>query len=101
MLLRDGVFRRKEKDSVRAAPRPSRSNLSLFVGERPFREARLRAYIISQHRTGRPLSAILEDAYVRRCGSESFRWRVLRDPRTIQALEHNIHQAFEDCRRRR
>lgn len=100
MLLRDGVFPRKERGSGRAAPRPSPSNLSLFVGERPFREARLRAYIISQHRAGRLLSAILEDAYVRRCGSENFCWCVLRDPRTIQALEHNIHQAFEDCRRR-
>ena len=85
----------------RAAARPSRNNLSLFVGERPFREARLRAYIVGQHRGGRPLSAILGDAYVRRCGSENFCWRVLRDPRTIKALEHNIRQAIEDCRRPR
>ena len=81
----------------RHVPRPSRTNLSLFVGERPDREARLLAYIVGQHRAGRRLSAILEDAYVRRLGSENFRWRVLRDPRTIEALEHNIRQAIEDC----
>jgi hypothetical protein len=58
-------------------------------GPRPFREARCRAYIVREHRRGRPLAEILEDAYVRRCGSESFRWRVLQDPRTVDALRRN------------
>jgi hypothetical protein len=41
---------------------------------------------------------VLEDPYVRRCGSKSFCWSVLADPRTIEALERNIEAAFEDCR---
>jgi hypothetical protein len=63
-------------------------------GPRPFREARLRGYILREHRRGRLLVDILEDAYVRRCGSESFRWRVLQDPRTIDALRRDDVEAF-------
>jgi hypothetical protein len=63
-------------------------------GPRPFRESRCRAYIVREHRRGRPLLEILEDPYVRRCGSESFRWRVLQDPRTVEALRRNDLEAF-------
>jgi hypothetical protein len=52
--------------------------------------ARLRGYIIRQHRAGRPLSDILTDAYVRRCGNESFCWRVIQDPRTLHAFEEDV-----------
>jgi hypothetical protein len=69
---------------------------SLF-GRRPFREALLRSYILTQHRAGRPLSTILDDSYVRRLGSESFCWRVIQDPRTIEALEGDIREAITRC----
>jgi len=81
-----------------AAPGPRRrfaGNPYLFLGPRPFREARLRSYIVSQHRAGRPSAEILEDPYVRRCGSESFCWRVVQDPRTLAALERDVRQAIE------
>lgn len=73
-------------------------NPYLFLGRRPFREARLRSYIVSQHRAGRSLEEILTDAYVRRCGSESFCWRVLQDPLTIEALERNVRDLVEQAR---
>lgn len=58
-------------------------------GPRPFRAARLRSYIVRQHRGGRSLVDILGDSYVARCGSTSFCWSVLEDPRTLQALGDN------------
>lgn len=58
-------------------------------GPRPFRAARLRAYIVRQHRSGRSLVDILADPYVARCGSPSFCWSVLEDPRTLHALGDN------------
>jgi hypothetical protein len=63
-------------------------------GRRPFREARLRAYIVREHRAGRALAEILADPYVVRCGNESFRWGVLQDPRTVEALRLNDVEAF-------
>jgi hypothetical protein len=73
---------------------PFRGNPYLPFGRRPFREARLRAYIVREHRRGRPLLEILRDPYVARCGSESLRWRVLQDPRTLAALRRNDADAF-------
>jgi hypothetical protein len=70
-------------------------NPYLFLGRRPFREARLRSYIISQHRAGRPLAAILTDPYIRRCGTTNYCWQVLLDPRTLQALHHDVREAIE------
>ncbi|HEU5363717.1 MAG TPA: hypothetical protein VFU56_10270 [Gaiellaceae bacterium] len=72
-------------------------NPYLFLGPRPFREARLRSYIVAQHRAGRPLSAIMADPYVRRCGSRSLCWRVLVDRRTIEALERDVRDSIEGC----
>jgi len=69
-------------------------NPYLPFGRRPFREARLRAYIVREHRHGRPLLEIMQDPYVARCGSESFRWRVLQDPRTLAALRRDDIEAF-------
>jgi hypothetical protein len=71
-----------------------RGNPFLPFGRRPFREARLRAYLVREHRHGRPLIEILSDPYVARCGSESFRWRVLQDPRTLEALRRNDVDSF-------
>ena len=91
------LHRRESSASTRAS---MRGNPYFAFGRRPFREARLRAYIVRQHRAGRRLSEILEDRYVRRCGSESFCWAVLQDPTTIEALERNIREAFADERLR-
>jgi hypothetical protein len=77
---------------------PLRGTPYQFLGPRPFREARLRSYLVAQHRAGRRLASILEDPYVRRCGTKSFCWSVLVDPRTIEAFERNIHAAFEEWR---
>jgi hypothetical protein len=100
------MFGRRPASTQRESPTtPKRSrfggNPYLFLGDRPFREARLRSYIISQHRAGRTLSAILADPYVRRCGSESFCCRVIQDPRTIEALERDVREAIERCAPRR
>lgn len=72
-------------------------NPYLFLGGRPFREARLRSYIVGQHRAGRPLSVILADPYVERCGGKSLCWRVVQDPRTIAALERHVREAIKGC----
>jgi hypothetical protein len=91
------LARARENGSLRPAWARFAGNPYLFLGRRPFREARLRSYIVSQHRAGRPLSAILADPYIRRCGSESFCWRVIQDPRTIKALERDVREAIERC----
>jgi hypothetical protein len=83
--------------SLRPARTRFAGNPYLFLGRRPYREARLRSYIVGQHRAGRPLSAILADPYIQRCGSESLCWRVVQDPRTIEALERDVREAIERC----
>jgi hypothetical protein len=71
-----------------------RGNPYFVFGRRPFREARLRSYIVRQHRAGRGLIEILGDPYVRRCGNESFCWQVLQDPQTLSALCENDVRAL-------
>ena len=61
-----------------------------FLGRRPFREARLRSYILREHAAGRPLREILCDRYVGRCGSGSLCRHVLVERRTIEALETHV-----------
>jgi len=100
LLYRRSIERRnrgRESSSAHARRPGFSGNPYLFLGRRPFREARLRSYILSQHRRGRPLVEILADAYVRRCGSESLSWRVVQDPRTIEALERDTREAIERC----
>jgi hypothetical protein len=74
-----------------------RGNPYLFLGPRPFREARLRSYIVSQHRAGRRLSEIVTDPYVRRCGSERFCWHVIEDTQTLAALERDVRESIGRC----
>jgi hypothetical protein len=99
MFLGSGSTRRLLPAAKTTRPaRPSlRGNPYLFLGRRPFRETRVRSYIISQHRAGRPLSEIIDDPHLRRLGSESFVWRVIQDPRTIEALERDVREAIEHC----
>ncbi len=69
--------------------RPWLRNPYYEFGPRPFRAARLRSYIVRQHRAGRSLLEILDDPYVARCGSANFCWSVLEDGHTLQALGEN------------
>lgn len=66
-----------------------------FSDRRPYREERLLSYIRRQHRRGRHLGEILDDAYVRRCGSREFVWATLRDTSLIELLEADVREAFE------
>jgi len=75
-------------------PEPLAGSPYFFLGRRPFREARLRSYLLAQHRRGRPLSAILGDSYVLRCGPPSLRASVVNSPETIAGLERNIEEAI-------
>ncbi|HZP71896.1 MAG TPA: hypothetical protein VFA97_00815 [Gaiellaceae bacterium] len=67
-----------------------------FLGRRPFREARLRAYLVREHRLGRRLHDILKDDYVKRCGNERFCRSVAQDPTTLALLEENVREFFRD-----
>jgi hypothetical protein len=75
-------------------------NPYLFLGRRPFREARLRAYIVRQHRSGRPLAEIVTDPYVRRCGSESFCWKVIEDRGRSRPSSSRCSRRSSSSRRR-
>jgi hypothetical protein len=66
-----------------------------FYSRRSFREERLVSYIRREHRRGRHLAEILEDGYVRRCGSPEFVWATLRDTSLIALLEADVREAFE------
>ena len=72
-----------------------RGNPYQFLGRRPFREARLRSYIIRQHAAGRPLGEILADPDIRRCGGTTLCRHVLVDARTIEALEAHVRDELE------
>lgn len=53
-------------------------------GRRPFREARMTAYVREQHRRGRPLSEILDDPFLDRfCRDHR---QLLVNPRLVRAL---------------
>jgi hypothetical protein len=69
-----------------------------FSARRPFREERLVSYIRREHRRGRHLGEILDDPYVRRCGSREFLWATLRDTSLIELLDADVREAFEAVR---
>ena len=66
-----------------------------FLGHSRWREARLRSYILRQHRLGRRLSELIDDPYVRRCGSRELAWKVATDPSTLRALAADVRIEFE------
>jgi hypothetical protein len=80
-----------------ALPR-RRSGPYFFIGPRPFREARIRGYLVRQHHAGRTLEEILEDAYIARCGGRELAWRVVCQPETIAALGADVLAELEACR---
>ena len=57
-----------------------------FLFTRSSTEDRIAAYLIREHRRGRPLDEILEDPYIRNRTTESQRARLLDRPEVIQAL---------------
>jgi len=65
-----------------------------FSARRSFREERLLSYIRREHRRGRHLGEILDDAYVRRCGSREFVWATIRHTSLIELLEADVREAF-------
>jgi hypothetical protein len=73
-------------------------NPYIFLGRRPFAEAELRAYIVRQHRAGRPLSEIWADLEANRYRGSTLHWRVLCQPETIAALATDVRDAIRDCR---
>lgn len=70
----------------------------LLLGRRPFREARVRAYIVREHRSGRHLGEILGDPYLARCGTERFCRSVAHDPHTLALLAEDVRRSLEECR---
>ena len=64
-----------------------------------YRIFRLQVYIAGQHRLGRPLIDILEDARVEQLGGTSLRGRVLEDPRTIALIEQDVARAIAEAMR--
>ena len=68
-----------------------------FAGRRPFRQARLVSYIRREHRRGRTFTEILDDRYVRRCGSREFVWQTIRDSALIQLLEQDVLEAIHSA----
>jgi hypothetical protein len=65
-----------------------------FSARRSFREERLLSYIRREHRRGRHLGEILDDPYVRRCGSREFVWATVRDTSLIDLLEADVRESF-------
>lgn len=66
-----------------------------FASRRQFRQERLLSYIRREHRRGRNLAEILEDRYVRRCGSREFVWQTLRETPLIELLEQDVIEAIQ------
>jgi hypothetical protein len=66
-----------------------------FLGGRRFREERLLSYIHREHERGRHLNEILDDPYVKRCGSPEFVWETLRDTPLIELLDEDVREAIQ------
>jgi hypothetical protein len=66
-----------------------------FSARRRFREERLLSYIRREHQRGRHLTEILDDDYVKRCGSREFVWETLRDTSLIELLDADVREAIQ------
>jgi hypothetical protein len=66
-----------------------------FSARRKYREERLLSYIHREHEKGRHLADILDDDYVRRCGSREFVWETLRDTPLIELLGGDVRSAIQ------
>jgi hypothetical protein len=86
---------RKELTMARVRPITYAGNPFIVFGRRPYREQRIRAYLLREHRRGRRLGEILSDPYLARLGSPARLWRTVVDPLTIGALERHIREAIQ------
>jgi hypothetical protein len=66
-----------------------------FSARRRYREERLLSYIHREHQRGRHLAEILDDLYVKRCGSREFVWETLRDTQLIGLLDEDVRAAIQ------
>ena len=66
-----------------------------FSARRRYREERLLSYIHREHQHGRHLTDILEDPYVKRCGSREFAWETIRDTPLIELLGEDVREAIQ------
>ncbi len=66
-----------------------------FSARRRYREERLLSYIHREHQQGRHLTDILEDPYVKRCGSREFVWETIRDTPLIELLDEDVREAIQ------
>lgn len=78
-----------------SSERPLGGNPYFFAGRRPFHEERLLSYIRREHRRGRHLGEIVDDAYVQSCGSREFLWATLRDTSLIELLDEDVREAIQ------
>jgi hypothetical protein len=76
-------------------PEPLADTPYFFAARRPFRQQRLLSYIHREHRRGRGLAEILDDGYVRRCGSREFVWQTIRETPLIELLEQDVVEAIQ------
>jgi hypothetical protein len=53
------------------------------------------SYIRSEHQRGRTLAEIIDDDYVRRCGSRELVWQTLRETPLIELLEQDVVEAIQ------
>ena len=61
-------------------------NIFSFVGSGSAQEDRVAAYIIREHKLGRSLDEILDDAYLKNRASDEQRLRLLERPDVIRAV---------------
>jgi hypothetical protein len=92
------MFKSTSAHTGHSLSRPRRLGPFFFVRSRPFREARIRAYIVRQHRAGRRLSDILGDRQLERLGSRTLIWNVVCQPQTIAALTADVASEFDSSR---
>jgi hypothetical protein len=65
-----------------------------FAGRRRYKEAELVSYIRREHRRGRHLAEILEDAYVQKFGA-AFLWATLRHTSLIELLDEDVRESIQ------
>ena len=61
-----------------------------FLFARSATEDRIAAYVVREHRRGRPLAEVLDDPYVRNRTTEGQRARLLERPDVIHAVGEDV-----------
>ena len=76
---------------MRFRTRTFSGNPFLVFGPRVIQERRIRAFILREHRAGRPIDEILQDQRLRRLAGKSLAWRAFVNPATISALRQDTN----------